>query len=90
MTTDHGSRMIYPRRYARVRPNGQMSKVAKIVRGPRDPVIECTVIDYAPGGACLEISAGTALPGRFELLWAGTKKRCRVVWSKGRRSGVAF
>ena len=82
--------MTYPRRYARVRPNGNMSKVVKILRGPRDPIIECTLIDFAPGGACLEVSGGTVLPTRFELLWAGTRKKCRVVWSKGRRSGVAF
>ncbi|SHG14271.1 hypothetical protein SAMN05443248_0440 [Bradyrhizobium erythrophlei] len=78
------------RRFLRVRPSSHSSKVAKIVCGPRDPIIDCTVIDYAPGGACLEVSFGTILPNRFELVWAGTKKKCRVVWSKGRRTGVAF
>jgi hypothetical protein len=78
------------RRFLRVRPSSHSSKVAKIVCGPRDPIIDCTVIDYAPGGACLEVSFGTILPSRFELVWAGTKKKCRVVWSKGRRTGVAF
>jgi hypothetical protein len=30
------------------------------------------------------------LPNRFDLLFGGTKKRCRVVWTTGRRLGVAF
>ena len=38
----------------------------------------------------MEVCGLTVLPNRFELLWAGTKKKCRVVWSKGRRTGVAF
>ena len=82
--------MIHPRRFLRVRPNSHMTKVAKIVCGPRDPIIDCTIIDYSPGGARLEVFGLTVLPNRFELFWAGTKKKCRVVWTKGRRTGVAF
>jgi hypothetical protein len=82
--------MIHPRRFARVRPSGQVSKVAKIIVAPRAPIIDCTIIDYAPGGACLEVLPSIVLPNRFELLWGATKKRCRVVWKAGRRAGVAF
>jgi hypothetical protein len=82
--------MIYPRRFLRVSPNLHRSKVVKIICDPKQPTIDCTIIDYAPGGACLEVSGPIVLPNRFELLWAGTKKKCRVVWSKGRRTGVAF
>jgi hypothetical protein len=82
--------MIHPRLFARVRPNGQMSKAAKIIVAAREPVIDCTIIDYSPGGACLEILGQTVLPSRFELLWGSTKKKCRVVWKAGRRTGVAF
>jgi len=32
----------------------------------------------------------TLVPTRVALLFGGTKKRCRVVWSAGRRLGVAF
>ena len=76
--------MIYPRRFLRVSPNLHRSKVAKIICDPKQPTIDCTIIDYAPGGACLEVSGPIVLPNRFELLWAGTKKKCRVVWSKGK------
>ena len=88
---DHGqSRMMHPRRFARVRPTGRNSDVAKLIFGPKAPVIDCKVVDYSPGGACLEIWGQDKLPNRFELLYSGTKKRCRVVWSAGRRLGVAF
>jgi hypothetical protein len=30
------------------------------------------------------------VPSRFELLFGVTKKRCRVVWTAGRRLGVVF
>jgi hypothetical protein len=89
--SDHRKcRMMHPRRFARVRPTGRNSDVAKLIFGPKAPVIDCKVVDYSPGGACLEIWGQTKLPNRFELLYSGTKKRCRVVWSAGRRLGVAF
>jgi hypothetical protein len=81
--------MIYPRRFARVRPTGQVSKVGKIIVAPRDPVVDCTIVDYSAGGACLDIGL-VNLPQRFELLWGSTKKKCRVVWKAGRRIGVVF
>jgi hypothetical protein len=67
-----------------------MSSMAKVILGPRDPAIDCSVVDYSAGGACLEVSSRIKLPNRFELLHGGTKKRCRVIWSAGRRCGVAF
>ena len=85
-----GGTAMYPRRFARVRPRGRNSDVAKLIVDPKAPVIDCRVVDYSPGGACLEISGQTKLPNRFELLFGGTKKRCRIVWSAGRRLGVAF
>ena len=82
---------MFPRRFTRVRPTGSRnSDVAKLIVNPKAPVIDCRVLDYSPGGACLEVTGQFKLPNRFELLFGGTKKRCRVVWSAGRRLGVAF
>lgn len=81
---------MHQRRFARVRPSGKMSSMAKVIVGPRSPIIDCSIVDYSAGGACLEVSGQTQLPSRFELLFGGTKKRCRVVWSAGRRFGVVF
>jgi hypothetical protein len=64
--------------------------MAKLIVGPKTPVIDCKVVDYSAGGACLELFEQTKLPNRFELLFGGTKKHCRVVWSTGRRLGVSF
>jgi len=75
------------RRFVRVRP---AASAAKIIVGPRDPAIDCRIVDYSAGGACLEVDVQAKLPNRFVLLYSGTKKSCRVVWSAGRRSGVVF
>jgi hypothetical protein len=79
---------MHPRRFARVRPTDKCSSVAKLIVGPKDPLIDCNV--YSPGGACLEVCGQFKLPDRFELLFGGTRKHCRVVWSVGRRLGVSF
>lgn len=82
--------MKHPRRFARVRPSGQVSGVAKIIVSPKAPVIDCTIVDYSAGGACLQVDGSIQLPPRFELLHGRTKKRCRLVWKAGHRIGVAF
>ena len=83
--------VVFPRNYTRVRPTGRNADVAKLIVDPKAPVIACRIVDYSPGGACIEIGGGMAkLPNRFELLFGGTKKRCRVVWTSGRRLGVVF
>jgi hypothetical protein len=82
--------MDYPRLFARMRPAGRVSNAAKIICGPKIPVIECILIDYSVGGACLELQKHADLPERFELLYGTTKKRCRVLWKRGWRIGVAF
>ena len=82
--------MKYPRLYARQRPEGRISGKAKIFVGPKAPAIDCILIDYSAGGACLHLEKIIALPERFEILYGTTKKRCRMVWKRGMRIGVAF
>lgn len=81
---------VNPRRFARVKPIGRVSNAAKIVVGPKDPMIDCTLVDFSPGGACLEVGLQVSLPARFELVHGNTRKRCRMVWKAGRRIGVSF
>ncbi|WP_298108275.1 PilZ domain-containing protein [Bradyrhizobium sp.] len=78
------------RLYQRVRPNSPSAAQAQIIVGPKQPVIGCRLIDYSPGGACLEIFPMVQVPERFELLHGGVKKKSRVVWRRGSRIGVAF
>ena len=82
--------MQYPRLYARQRPQGRISGVAKIFVEPKAPLIDCILVDYSAGGACLQLEKFVALPERFELLYGTTRKRCRVVWKRGSRIGVTF
>jgi hypothetical protein len=80
------------RRYQRVRPAGVMARTATIVPGAKRASIICNVIDYSVGGACLDLTyeLTLALPSRFELVYGGHRKKCRMVWAKGRRIGVCF
>jgi hypothetical protein len=78
------------RLYQRVRPASGDASKAQIIVGPKVPVVACRLVDYSPGGACLEIFPMVPLPERFELLHGSVKKRCRVAWRRGIRIGVAF
>ena len=82
--------MSHPRLYKRVRPGGQMSSGAKIIVAPKSPPIVCTLVDYSAGGACLQLFPMVTLPDRFELLYGRVRKKCRIVWRRGIRIGVAF
>jgi PilZ domain len=82
--------MEHPRLFARLKPAGRISTVAKLFLGPKAPVVECILVDYSAGGACLQLSKFVQLPDRFEVLYGTTRKRCRVVWKRGLRFGVAF
>jgi hypothetical protein len=73
-----------------MRPSGRIGNAGKIIVDPKAPVIDCIIVDYAAGGACIEVSGQIVLPSRFELLFGGTRKKCRVVWTKGRRFGLSF
>jgi hypothetical protein len=81
---------MHPRRFARVRPTGCVSSAVKIQLDPKVPLIDGRLIDYSAGGACIEIPTGVDLPNRFEFFHGTTRKRCRLVWSRGRRVGVSF
>lgn len=82
--------MQQKRLYERIRPAGRVSRTAKIILGPKLPVIECILIDYSPGGACIQVERFHDLPNRFELLYGTSQKRCRVVWKRGLRMGLSF
>ena len=79
-----------PRLYQRVRPPNPEAAKAQIIVGPKLPVIKCRLVDYSPGGACLEIFPMVPVPERFELLHGNVRKRSRVVWRRGIRLGLAF
>ncbi len=67
--------MFHQRRFARVKPSGPMSRSGKIIVDARTPVIDCQIIDYSAGGACLDVANPAALPKRFDLLYGGKPGR---------------
>jgi len=67
-----------------------MSSEAKIIVALKSPPIACTLVDYSAGGACLQFFPMVTLPDRFELLYGNVRKKCRIVWRRGVRIGVAF
>jgi hypothetical protein len=82
--------MQHKRLYERIRPGGRIAGVAKIFLGPKAPAIDCILVDYSPGGACIQLTKHLDLPDRFELLYGTTRKRCRVVWKRAFRLGLVF
>jgi hypothetical protein len=80
------------RRFQRVKPLGLMGRTGKLIVGSRFPVLNCSIVDYSAGGACLgiDLNAVDSLPQRFELEYSGVRKKCRLVWKRGRHFGVCF
>jgi PilZ domain len=62
----------------------------KLLLEPKAPLVECRLVDYSAGGACIELPRSLQVPERFEMFHGNIKKRCRRVWSRGLRIGVSF
>lgn len=54
--------------------------------------IDCVIRNMSDTGAALDVASPVGIPSEFNLLQSGTRshQRCRVVWRKERRIGVAF
>jgi hypothetical protein len=53
--------------------------------------IDCTVRNVSETGAALEVASPVCIPSEFNLLIPGTRIiRCRLMWRKENRIGVAF
>lgn len=79
---------MQPRRFARVRPTGRISSEAKLIVGPKAPLVDCNIVDHATGGACLEnVRADSGFLIDLNCLLAAQGS---AVWKAGRRPGVSF
>lgn len=54
--------------------------------------IDCTVRNRSQGGAALDVASPLGIPEVFVLVVPvdGLNQKCRVVWRKEKRIGVAF
>ena len=59
---------------------------------PRGGAFDCTVRNISDTGAALDVVTPLFIPERFMLVVQaeGLKRRCRIVWRKGKRMGVLF
>jgi hypothetical protein len=72
----------------RIAPRRRVLKAGSIEAGGGD----CTVRNISDTGAALEVITPLFIPERFMLVVQaeGLKRRCRIVWRKGKRMGVLF
>ncbi len=74
----------------RVSPRHRVLKAGTIEFG--GGAINCTVRNISDKGAALEVVSPVGIPERFDLviLAEHVHRRCRIIWRKDRRIGVAF
>jgi hypothetical protein len=67
-------------------------KSARILLNHHHSVIDCTVRNLSPLGACLQVASTLGIPERFDVLFDAdhSVRACRVVWHKERQLGVEF
>ncbi len=67
-------------------------KSAQILLNHHHSVIDCTVRNLSPSGACLNVASTLGIPETFDLLFDADKsiRTCRLVWHKEKQIGVEF
>jgi hypothetical protein len=76
------------RRQARART----LKSARILFNDHRSVIDCTVRNLSPTGACLNVASAIGIPERFDVMFEADQsiRPCRMVWHKEKQLGVEF
>ncbi|MEA2949753.1 MAG: hypothetical protein QOI40_5083 [Alphaproteobacteria bacterium] len=67
-------------------------KAARILLNQHHSVIDCTVRNLSPGGACLNVASSLGIPERFDVIFEADHsiRPCRLVWHKEKQLGVEF
>jgi hypothetical protein len=73
----------------RMTPRSGSATVGAIVR-PQQSMVECTVRDFSPAGACLLLPDAVKLPPEFDLIFDDTTRHCVRVWRQLGRMGLRF
>lgn len=76
----------------RRRPRARTLKAARILFNEHHSVIDCTVRNLSPEGACLNVASALGIPERFDVIFEADHsiRPCRVVWHKEKQLGVEF
>jgi hypothetical protein len=67
-------------------------KSARILFNQHHSVIDCTVRNLSPVGACLNVASALGIPERFDVIFESDHsiRPCRLVWHKEKQLGVEF
>jgi hypothetical protein len=76
----------------RQQPRARTLKSARILLNHHHSVIDCTVRNLSPTGACLSVASTLGIPERFDVVFDADKsiRTCRLIWHKEKQIGVEF
>ena len=76
----------------RVSHRSRICRGGKILFNDRRSVLDCTIRNLSPGGACLQVESLLGVPATFDLLIDGedAPRACRLMWQSQHRAGVEF
>jgi hypothetical protein len=76
----------------RVQQRARTLKSARILFNQRRSVIDCTVRNLSPTGACLNVASAVGIPERFDVMFDADQsvRSCRMVWHKEKQVGIEF
>jgi hypothetical protein len=76
----------------RRKPRARTLKIARIVFNHHRSVIDCTVRNLSPLGACLNVASAIGIPEEFDVIFDADQsiRPCRMIWHKERQLGVEF
>ena len=76
----------------RRQPRLRTLKAARILLNHHHSVLDCTVRNLSPRGACLTVASTVGIPESFDVIFDAdhSVRACRVVWHKERQLGVEF
>jgi hypothetical protein len=76
----------------RRKPRSRTLKTARILFNAHHSVIDCTVRNLSPLGACLNVASALGIPEKFDIIFDADQsiRSCRMVWHKEKQIGVEF
>jgi PilZ domain len=76
----------------RRKPRSRTLKTARILFNQHRSVIDCTVRNLSPLGACLNVASALGIPEKFDVIFDAdlSVRSCRMVWHKEKQIGVEF
>ena len=76
----------------RRRPRARTPRSARILLNHHDSGIDCTVRNFSPTGACLNVAGAIGIPEQFDVFFEADRsiRACRLVWHKDKQVGIEF